>query len=162
MRLALQRLAANDLLGSMRKTLRLLLAIVLLAAADSLHADPTDDRQQLGDLEQGCATALIKADLRWLDSFYDQDWVLICSDGQRVSRRKSLAQLASGEVKWKSIVLSEVDIRVFGDTAIVIYKAVSVGEIHGATLRETELCTDSFIRVDGGWRCVHSHNSWAP
>jgi ketosteroid isomerase-like protein len=146
----------------MWKTSRLLMALALLAAGGSVRADPTDDRQQLSDLEQGCATALMKADLRWLDSFYDQDWLLVCSDGQRVSRKKSLAQLASGQVKWKSIVLSEVDVRVFGDTAIVIYKAAAVGEINGATIREAELCTDSFIRVDGGWRCVHSHNSWVP
>ena len=54
------------------------------------------------------------------------------------------------------------DIQVFGDIAIVVYKAAALGEMNGAKIEETEICSDAFTRVDGKWRCVHSHNSLTP
>ena len=134
----------------------------MMATVGFLRASQDDDKEQLKDLELHCAAALVDGDVQWLASFYDLDWILIGSDGRRFTRRQTLAQLGNGEVKWRSCAMSEMDIRVFGDTAIVVYKAAAVGEVHGAKIVETEVCTDAFIRVDGRWRCIHSHNSMLP
>ncbi len=146
----------------MRKLRHVLIALLMLATGLPARADLDADKEQLRDLEMRCAVALVEGNVQWLASFYDEDWILIGSDGQRFTRKKTLAQLASGALKWRSCVMSEWDIRVFGDTAIVIYKATLLGEVQGAKIEETELCTDSFVRVGDQWRCVHSHNIKLP
>jgi ketosteroid isomerase-like protein len=145
----------------MRKLSHLLIALAILATGALAHADVAEDEGQLRDLEFHCATALVNSDTQWLDSFYGKDWFLIGSDGQKFTRKLTLAQLESGQLKWVSCAFSDMDIHVFGDTAIVIYKAVSLGELNGRKIDETEICSDTFVRDGDSWRCVHSHNSYA-
>jgi ketosteroid isomerase-like protein len=145
----------------MRKLRRLLVVLAVLGVSGLARAGVPEDEGQLRDLEFRCATALVDSDTQWLDGFYGKDWVLIGSDGQKFSRKLTLAQLESGQMKWVSCVFSDMDIHVFGDTAIVIYKAVSLGELNGQKIDETEICSDTFVRDGDSWRCVHSHNSFA-
>jgi ketosteroid isomerase-like protein len=145
----------------MRKLRSLLAALAVLGTTALTHAGVLEDEGQLRDLEFRCAKALVDNDTQWLDSFYGKDWFLIGSDGQKFSRKLTLSQLENGQLKWVSCVFSDMDIHVFGDTAIVIYKAVSLGEINGQKIDETEICSDTFVRDGDTWRCVHSHNSFA-
>jgi ketosteroid isomerase-like protein len=146
----------------MRKLRRLLTVLAAVATSALAHAGVPEDEGQLRDLEFRCAKALVDSDTQWLDSFYARDWVLIGSDGQKFSRKLTLAQLDNGMLKWVSCVFSDMEIHVFGDAAIVVYKAVSLGEMNGQKIDETEICSDTFVRDGDTWRCVHSHNSLVP
>jgi ketosteroid isomerase-like protein len=142
----------------MRILRRLLIAIVALTAGGLLRADVEEDKQQLLDLEKHCAEALVHVDIPFLASFYANGWILVGSDGSRYSRQQTLAFLSLGKVKWESCVYNDMEARVFGNTAFVVYKATAAGEVDGGRIEETEVCADTFIREGDRWRCVHSHN----
>lgn len=137
--------------------------LVLAVAGSGLaRADLGDDQEQLAAMELRCAKALVNADTRWLSGFYGADWFLVGSDGRRFTREQTLADLATGELKWHSCKFTDMEVHIFGDTAVVVYKADALGAVHGLEIREIEICSDTFVRGDEGWRCLHSHNSPAP
>ena len=146
----------------MRKPLLLLLFFVILAASGAARADLGDDEAQLATLELRCAKAMVSANIQWLSDFYAADWFLIAPDGHRYTRKETLTQLGSGEVKWHSCKVTDMEVHIFGETAVVVYKAEAVGVVHGQEMRDIEICSDTFAHGDEGWRCVHSHNSNVP
>lgn len=143
----------------MRKPLLLLLFFVTFAGREAVRADIGDEEEQLATLELRCAKAMVSANVQWLSDFYAADWFLIAPDGHRFTREETLTQLSKGEVKWHSCKITEMEVHIFGDTAVVVYKADAVGVVHGEEMRDIEICSDTFARGDEGWRCVHSHNS---
>jgi hypothetical protein len=54
------------------------------------------------------------------------------------------------------------EIRIFGDTAVVIGHGNPHGEYHGEKFEEKEVFSDTFVRVGGQWRCILSHSSGVP
>jgi ketosteroid isomerase-like protein len=142
----------------MKALLPLGIILAVLTTSPVIRADDAAEQEQVCELEKRCSAALVRGDIPFLASFYADDWVLIGCDGQRYSRQQTLTWLSLGKVKWNSCEYGEMDIRIFGNTAIAIYRATALGEVQGARIEETEICSDIFIRVDEGWRCVHSHN----
>jgi ketosteroid isomerase-like protein len=146
----------------MKKRFRLLFFAFLLAACGAAMADEEADKAQLTELEKNCATALIKADIPWLSDFYAMGWIVVGPDGQQYGRQQMLAVIGTGALKWTSCEYTDFEIRVVGDTAVVIYKASAAGELRGQPIGGAEYCSDTFVRVDGHWHCVHSHNTTLP
>ena len=144
----------------MRTLLRLPIVFAVLVTGGFVHADRDDDEKQLRDLELlVCAMALVNADVKWIDSFYDKDWLLVGSDNSRTNRQQYLAPLANGRLQWVQCAFSEIEVRVFGDVAIVMYKAAALGVVNGAKIDETGILHRHFhLGRIHAWRCVHSHN----
>jgi ketosteroid isomerase-like protein len=67
--------------------------------------------------------------------------------------------LKSGKLKFESYSASKFDVRVFGDTAVVIAVGNSKGSWNGETFEIKDRFTDVFTRRDGQWRLVSSHSS---
>jgi hypothetical protein len=61
--------------------------------------------------------------------------------------------------KTNSEVISELNVRIYGDTAIATYKSTYDSVYHGEHRARTILSTDTFVRQDGSWKQVASHSS---
>jgi len=143
----------------MKMLLPLLMSLAMLFAAPALRADEAADKAQVRQLENDCAAVLVKGDYEALADLLGKDWVMVDASGQVVQAADIYKDLKSGDLKFAAYEMGEMDIRVVGDTAVVIGRAHSRGMWHGEFFNETEVFTDTFVRVDGKWRCLVSHGT---
>jgi hypothetical protein len=61
--------------------------------------------------------------------------------------------------KTNSEAISEVSVRVYGDTGIATYKGTYDSLYHGERRARTILSTDTFVRQNASWKQVASHSS---
>src|SRR5215475_3715124 len=63
--------------------------------------------------------ALLAADVKTLDALVDQNFIWTHRDGRQASKRQSLDELASGQLKYSKLQTSDVTVTVYDDTAVV-------------------------------------------
>ena len=146
----------------MKIFLPLLAALAVLSATPSIHADEAADKAQILDLEKTCAAAVVKGDFAALKEVFTEDWVLVDSAGQNTSREQIFASLNSGDLKFAAYELGEMNVRVIGDTAVVVGHGHPRGMLRGEFFDENEVFTDTFARIGGKWRCILSHSTELP
>jgi ketosteroid isomerase-like protein len=143
----------------MTKFLPLVALLAVFTAAPFARGDEAADKAQITELEKQSASALVSSDFQALGSIMAEEWVLVGPAGEVLSRQQIFGQLRSGDLKFSSYELGQMDIRIFGDTAVVIGHGNPRGVWHGEKFEEKEVFSDTFVRVGGKWRCVLSHSS---
>ena len=106
----------------------------------------------------------VKADLAGDSGFYQrvlaEDWTRGDSDGTYFTKATLLNLMAdSNGIKTSSEEISEVKVRVHGDTAVATYKDTYDLLIKGQRRAHSIIVTDTFIRMEGEWKQVASHGS---
>jgi ketosteroid isomerase-like protein len=141
----------------------LLLAMAVLMPAQTQKNGPVQGtdatKEALINLENKWVDALVKSDAATLDSILDDTYVDTDEQSHRSDKQGVLAVLKSGELKIASIKLSDMQVHVYGDAAVVTGSASQAGNFKGQPLTATIIFTDTFIRQNGKWRAVASHRS---
>ena len=87
------------------------------------------------------------------------DWTIVGSDGSIGDKATFLALVRSGALSHDVMTTEDLQIRVYGDTAVTVARGVSGGRYQGQPFRELERASCVFVRQEGRWRCVHTHLS---
>lgn len=96
------------------------LAPIVLTLAQ-VQAQGTDATTQLfTGLENKWVAALMKSDTATLDSILSDTYVDTDEHGQRTDKQGVLSVLKSGDLKFESIKLSDMQVHNYGDAAVVI------------------------------------------
>lgn len=108
----------------------------------------------------------VKADLAGDPDFYQKvladDWTRGDSDGTYYTKADLLSLMGDkNSIKTNSEKLSELKVRVYGDTAVATYKDTYDLLIKGEHRAHTIIATDTFVKMDGEWKQVASHGSEA-
>jgi ketosteroid isomerase-like protein len=106
--------------------------------------------------------AMVENDAEAIGRYMADDWVIVGSDGQVGDRASFLALVKSGTLSHDVMESHDLDIRVYGDTAVVLARGISGGKYQGRPFREIERVSCVFVRTDGRWRCVLTHLSRLP
>jgi ketosteroid isomerase-like protein len=146
----------------MTKLCLLIPLLALLMIPRVVRADEAADKAQLIELEKRSAAAIVSGDFQALGSIFAEEWQVVGPDGQVLSRQQVFEQLKGTELKFTSYDISDLQVRIFGDTAIVIGRGNPHGEARGEKFELNEVFSDTFIRVGGTWRCILSHSSEKP
>jgi hypothetical protein len=106
----------------------------------------------------------VKADLAGDKAFYEKvlaaDWTGGDSDGTWYSKPEVLKMLSDTQHnKTNSEKISELKVRVYGNTAVATYKCTYDAMINGEHRARTVICTDTFVKMRGEWKQVASHGS---
>jgi hypothetical protein len=142
------------------KTIFSLLALFAVSMASPMaRGDEAADKAQLTEIEKKSAAALVSGDYQALGAIFAEGWILVGPAGEVMSRQTIFDQLHSGGLKFSAYELGQMEIRIFGDTAVVVGRAEPHGEWNGQQFADKEVFSDTFARVDGKWRCVMSHSS---
>lgn len=150
--------------------MKLTIAVLLLTLAVAALAQNQKDRagqasdatkQGLIDAENHWVDALVKADITALDAIFADTYVDTDEHSQRGTKQDVLSVLKSGDLKLDSIKLSDMQVHVYGDSAVVIGSAMQAGSFLGRPLADKIIFTDTFIKRKGKWRAVASHRSVA-
>ena len=106
----------------------------------------------------------VKADLAGDTGFYQkalaEDWTRGDSDGTFYTKAEVMKVMADGnDFKTNSENLSELKVRVYGNTAVATYKDTYDILFKGEHRSHTIIATDTFVKMGGEWKQVASHGA---
>jgi uncharacterized protein (TIGR02246 family) len=116
---------------------------------------PTQDTEAvLMKIERDAAAALSKNDLAAFAGVFAEDAVFTGPDGAVQTKAQLLADLKSGALVIESTVISDMKVRVFGESAVVTYTTTDKGRYKGRDISGRYRWTDTFVRRGGKWQVV--------
>jgi hypothetical protein len=119
--------------------------------------------EQLVSVSNDYAQSYIKKDISLLDSILADDWMLITAGcGKKISRDEHLRDLKDGTLQVEGIKDSEVEIRVYGDAAVLTGRRESKVSYRNRDVSDQTLFSQFYALQDGRWRCVSSQVSSIP
>jgi len=111
-------------------------------------------------LENASVKADIAGDSSFVEKNYAENFTSGSSFGQWETKQGILANMNdSKNNKTNSEAISDLNVRVYGDTAIATYKNTYDSLYHGDHRTRTILSTDTFALQNGSWKLVASHSS---
>lgn len=149
---------------------RILAVIVFFVAATLLALGQTAEKQEktkgekadveqvLLQMERDGNEATVKKDVATLTKLLADDWIGQNPDGIQ-TKAQALADLKSEDLKFGSITLGDMKVRVFGDTGIVTGSLDAKSTYKGKDTSGHLLWIDVFVRRHGRWQDVASQTT---
>lgn len=151
----------------MKGTIALLVLVVAVVAVSQAQKDRTGQSseaatQVLISVENNWVDALVKSDMTALDSILADTYADTDEHSRRGGKQEVFSFLKSGDLKLESIKLSDMQVYIYGDAAVVIGNSEQAGSFLGGPIAAKIFFTDTFVKQNGKWRAVASHRSVAP
>jgi ketosteroid isomerase-like protein len=120
-----------------------------------------DDRvtKELFRLADEWDRAMVTNDAAAIGAFMAEEWTIVDSDGSVCDKASFLALVESGALTHDLMTTEEMNVRLYGNTAVVTARGVSAGHYQGNPFREVERSSSIFVNQAGQWRCVLTHLS---
>ena len=140
--------------------------VIPLFAGPSLTRAQTVGKADVVTAISNLENDAVKADLAGDAAFYQkilaEDWTRGDSDGTYYTKAGLLKLMAdTKDIKTNSEKLFELKVRVYGSTAVAIYRDTYNIQIKGEHRAHTIIATDTFVRMGSEWKQVASHGSEA-
>lgn len=135
------------------------LALSLLALTLTVPAsarEQTEAETVLQRLHEACQ-AYEDGDAEYLADFLHADYTLTNTRGMVTNRAQDLAELRSGDPDYDVFRNHDMQVRIYGDTAVVNGITSLKGTSNGKAFELDARFTDTLIRRDGRWMLVASH-----
>ena len=118
----------------------------------------TPDTTRLREIQQELAAAWIARDRRTIERLIAPDWQVTHVAGQRLTRADVFRDMLESDANViASMTVDDVDVRVFGDSAVVTGRTRAQGAQAGVPYNVTLRFTDVFVRRGDQWQAVASH-----
>lgn len=118
--------------------------------------------REIEELEMQWRQALLTSDVAAMDSLLADDYLGISSNGTLETKADVLAVHRSGRVKIAQLNLSDVKIRIYGDTAVVTSRADLVGHSGARDISGIYRYTRVYTNRMGVWKIVSFEASRVP
>jgi len=112
------------------------------------------DEEQLKKIETDRAAAVVKGDIATLAAQTSEDYTLINMNGQMSGKAQMVNAFKTGQSKLTSDELSDMKVRVYGDTAVITGKADVKGTLGGKDATGQIMFTRVYVKKDGSWQSV--------
>src|SRR5258708_29901123 len=140
-----------------------LFVIVLFAGLSVTRAQTmarTDIVTAISNLENDAVKADLAGDADFYQKVLAEDWTRGDSDGIFYTKAEVMKLMADAkDFKTNSEKLSELKVRVYGNTAVAIYKDTYCIQFKGEHRSHTIIATDTFVKMGGEWKQVASHGA---
>ena len=143
-----------------RMTARVVIAAALgvatLTAAPAraqMGAAPSVE-EQIKKMERDRAAAVVKADVATLEGLISDDYTFINANGQVSNKAETIENIKTGKIKLTANEVSDMNVRVYGDTAVVTGKSTAKGSINGIELKGPLMFTRVYVKKNGKWQSV--------
>jgi uncharacterized protein (TIGR02246 family) len=142
---------------------RIVVIAMLMIAASSVTMGQTNGKKasRNGNAEQAIrqlmselANAQLKGDTATLDRIWADDFTFTNSSGEVQTKAQRLAEIKSGELKFDSLSRDEVQVRVYGETAVVTSRGTVKGQRRGQDLSGQSRSTTVYVKRQGRWQVV--------
>jgi ketosteroid isomerase-like protein len=119
-----------------------------------------NDADLISDIEQQIANAWVNHDRAAIEAILAAEWSVTDSTGQVLTKEQVMQEtFGSADRRIQAMVIDEVRVRTFGDTAVVTGRTRATGSYRGASSTVVLRFTDVFVRRDARWQVVASHGS---
>jgi ketosteroid isomerase-like protein len=103
--------------------------------------------------------AHISADTAALDRIYAEDFIGIRPSGTVRTKPQVLSDFTSGTLQFQSITIDDVQVRVYGNTAVETGRSTMHGQDKNKTVPVDNRFTRVWVKQSGRWRLVANHYS---
>jgi len=110
--------------------------------------------QEVLTVERAWTEAHLRGDLQTLEKIMAFDYVKIKSDGSLSDKKTTLASYQPDRRAWDVARGDEYDVRVYGDTAVLIGRWTARGNNDGQPFDYTARFLSIYVRRDGRWQMV--------
>lgn len=110
-------------------------------------------------LDQERIQAQVGADRAALDRIYADDFIGIGPSGTVRTKPQVILDFTSGDLKFQSITTDEVQVRVYGNTAVETGLSIMNGRDKGKIVPRDNRFTRVWVKQQGRWRLVANHYS---
>ena len=114
------------------------------------------DQSILEALEREWSAAVVKGDPLPLEKILSEDCTLTGPDGSVLTKSQAIEGVRSGDFKFESLDPGRMQVRIYGDAAVVTGGGEVKGRYKDQDLSGTQRWTDTFIKRSSGWQCVAS------
>ncbi len=144
----------------------LLIALVTIVAsctawAQEKTAKPASHKKAAGSIEEEIKKleedrnqAVLKADTAALDRMTSDDYTLITLQGELMTKAQILDGFKSGAIKFESRELSDLNVRVYGNTAVVTGRVTQKSTENGKDISAQSRFTRVYVKEKGRWVSV--------
>src|SRR6476469_8401831 len=129
-------------------------AIGLWSANVSARSSSDKVREEIRALETARNEAIVHGDVAALDRMTSDDYTFITLRGELRTKSDILKGFASGSFHYESRQISDLKVRVHGDTAIVTGQSVQKGMENGKDYSGDYRFTRVYVRENGHWLTV--------
>jgi hypothetical protein len=122
------------------------------------HAARMDVRRQVLQAAEARASALADADADALTELLHPQFRWTTHLGETYDRAEYIRRNTEGHTVWRSQELDDATVVVVDDAAVLFAEVADVSEGHsGATETFRMPVTQTWVRMEGGWRCLAGH-----
>src|SRR6266699_6734963 len=114
----------------------------------------TTVEREILNLEEARNQAVIHGDVTALDRMTSDDYTFITLRGELRTKSDILKGFASGSFKYESRQISGLNVRVYGDTAVVTGRSVQKGAENGKDYSGAYWFTRVYVKQQGRWTTV--------
>src|ERR1041384_8766984 len=104
--------------------------------------------------------AQVHADATALDRIYADDFIGVGPSGTVRTKPQVISDFTSGELNFQSITTDEVQIRIYGNTALETGRSTMIGKDKGKAVPRDNRFTRVWVKQQGRWRLVANHYSF--
>jgi uncharacterized protein (TIGR02246 family) len=142
----------------------ILIFIALLMVLPSPALGQMADRnakaeREVRQLEGELREAWLRGDTSTLERLLADDWKIIHTNGREQTKAQFIDAIKSGRVKFKSMEFDEVEVRVYGDAAVVTARSTNRIEFRGQESSGQVRVTRVYVRRREGWCVVNEQAS---
>ena len=109
---------------------------------------------QIMKMEKDRAAAVVRGDVAVLEKQTTDDYTFINRNGQLAGKSETMSALKSGDIKITANNVSDLKVRVYGNTAIVTGRTDTKGTMAGRDISGPVLFTRVYVKKDGRWQSV--------
>jgi ketosteroid isomerase-like protein len=149
----------------MRRTLVITILALTVAsfALGQKQSAKTDQRrsveQAIRQLDNERIQAQIGADRVALDRIYADDFIGVGPSGTVRTKAQVISDFTSSELKFQSITTDDVQVRIYGNTAVETGRSTMNGQDRGKAVPRDNRFTRVWVKKQGHWRLVSNHYS---
>jgi len=140
------------------KRLMIVLAFVVAASALAL-AQAGNVEQSIKGLMEQVRQANLKGDVATFDKLLTDDYIWIMSDGTTGTKAEVLENFKSGKLKFDAVDVSDMRVRVYGDTALVNGTVNVKGHFGDADISGQYRFVRVWVKRKGQWQSVSLQNT---
>jgi ketosteroid isomerase-like protein len=135
--------------------------LIALAACDKWSDKRLTEsvEQVISKLDNERIEAQIHADATALDRIYAVDFIGVGPSGSVRTKPQVISDFASGDLKFQTITTHDVQVRVYGNTAVETGRSTMVGQDKGKAVPRDTRFTRVWVKQQGRWRLVANHYS---
>jgi ketosteroid isomerase-like protein len=135
----------------------LLVLVLLYSTGQSAKAQTSGEsgaRSNVLALEHAWDQAQERGDVKALSAIFDDSLIYVDYDGTLLTKAGYLARVKANTTHMQQIVAEEMNVQMFGNTAVVVGTYRVNGMEKGKPYLRRGRFTDVWVRTNGNWICV--------